>query len=643
MHIHKTIYSTILILLGLSNSVFGQKISYPAAGIAPALSLNADAVVRYDSTFMKVEMGVVQLVHKYAITILNNRGDRYAGFRETYSSFNTISNIKGRLIDAEGKQIQSLQKNKILDNSAFGTTISFHDDVRVKSYDFMHRAYPYTVEFEHEVNSNSSAYLPVWFPQADSRVAVERAVLNLIYYKTDSINFKLNNIPDSATKKNLAQGSYVYKIWALTDIPAFAYESYSGVSTQFPYIRMMAQNFILSGMKGSADSWQALGMFYYDLNKDRDGLSAISVTKMKEMTDTIPDTYQKVARLYRHLQENCRYVANEYGIAGWQTFKAEEVDKVGYGDCKGLSNYMKAMLQAIGIPSHLVLINAGNNSLWRSEASFVNNNFNHMILCVPLANDTIWLECTSTALPAGYLGTFTYDRPALLLTENGGVFTQTPAYDKEKSFIDRKVEVWLEPGKESNRITWNSLYSGIVQDDLLYIYKSKSAPKRKKWQKEILPFKSYEIEKESYETLSTKGKIPQVKEQMNILAEHLGVESGKRYTVDIPLRLDLMADIDNGSQRTLPINIDKDTRYALEYKINLPEGYKLESRPGNSSFKNDFVSFDYTIAVNGAVCTVSINFQQNKGIFPAAKYKDYIETEHRIKSSLSTISLSLLK
>jgi len=640
----KNIFCFILIiLLSYSNRLYAQKINYPVTNIVPALLSNADAVVRYDSTYAKVEMGNVQLIRKYAITILNSRAEKYAGFSEVYNSFNTINNIKGKLINAEGKQIKTLIKNNISDQSTFGASFSFHDDLRVKSYNFLHREYPYTVEYEYEVNSNSSAFLPSWLPQTGSRLAVEKAVYNLIYYKTDSINFRLYNLPDSALKKNLAQGSHVYKTWVLSNVPAYTYEPYSGAATSFPCLRMMAQNFTLSGLKGSAENWQSLGMFYYNLNKDRDSLPELSVNKFKAMTDTIPDTYGKIARLYRYLQENCRYVANEYGLAGWQTFKAAEVDKVGYGDCKGLSNYMKAMLRTIDIPAHLVLINAGENGYRKSEAQFVNNSFNHMILCVPLAQDTIWLECTSTALPAGYLGTFTCDRMALLLTEKGGVLAQTPAYNKEESYINQNVEVWLEPGKESNRVVLNTLYSGILQDDLLSVYKSKSVNKRKNWQKQSLPFKSYELTQETYEVQETKEKIPQIKERLDILAEHLSNESGKRYLINIPLNMDLMYSIDNGNKRTLPIEIDKDIRYAIEYKINLPEGYKVEARPENVNVNNDFVNMSYKVNISGNVCTVNINFEQHKGIFEVAKYNDYIATDKQVKAVLSNISLSMLK
>ena len=60
------------------------------------------------------------------------------------------------------------------------------------------------------------------------------------------------------------------------------------------------------------------------------------------------------------------------------------------------------------------------------DPAFPANNFNHVILCVPGQKDSIWLECTSNTASFAELGTFTENRNALLITENGGVLVPTP-------------------------------------------------------------------------------------------------------------------------------------------------------------------------------------------------------------------------
>jgi hypothetical protein len=86
---------------------------------------------------------------------------------------------------------------------------------------------------------------------------------------------------------------------------------------------------------------------------------------------------------------------------------------------------MKAALKAVGVRSHVAITNAEYNEE-PVDADFPANEFNHVILCVPQPKDSIWLECTSSTTEFNKLGTFTENRNALLITEDGGVMVPTP-------------------------------------------------------------------------------------------------------------------------------------------------------------------------------------------------------------------------
>ena len=62
---------------------------------------------------------------------------------------------------------------------------------------------------------------------------------------------------------------------------------------------------------------------------------------------------------------------------------------------------MRAMLKEIGIPSNYTTISTINRRLQKDYASV--GQMNHVILQVPLKNDTLWLECTNPQLPMGYV------------------------------------------------------------------------------------------------------------------------------------------------------------------------------------------------------------------------------------------------
>ena len=102
------------------------------------------------------------------------------------------------------------------------------------------------------------------------------------------------------------------------------------------------------------------------------------------------------------MQSKSRYIFVALGIGGWQPMLPDEVQKKGYGDCKGLSTYMKILLDEAGIPSYYCKINSANSSVSFDE-DFPKMGGNHIILMVPTEKGTIWLENTSQDIAFNHL------------------------------------------------------------------------------------------------------------------------------------------------------------------------------------------------------------------------------------------------
>jgi hypothetical protein len=81
----------------------------------------------------------------------------------------------------------------------------------------------------------------------------------------------------------------------------------------------------------------------------------------------------------------------QVGIGGWKPMLAGDVDRLGYADCKGLSNYTKALLKEIGVESNYAVIYGGRD-IKSMDNEFSSVEGNHVVLCIPNDEKYIWLE-----------------------------------------------------------------------------------------------------------------------------------------------------------------------------------------------------------------------------------------------------------
>ena len=438
---------------------------YPVATIAPALLKDAHVVKRMEESSLEI-VSLTEAVykHKYALTILDEAGQRHAGIVEQYDKLQKINTLTGALYDAAGNQLKKVKGKEINDYSAI-SDISLFEDNRIKVHDFNYGNYPYTVEYEVETEFNNTYGFPDFTPQLYEHASVEKSSFTFIMPEGYGLRYKAFNYATAPVITSTLKGKKVMT-WEVKNLPAitrpFASPPWHELT---PTVMFAPTEFQLEGFKGDASSWASYGKFQLQLNQNRDVLPPNMLTKVQQLTTGIADPKEKVRKLYEFMQSQTRYISIQLGIGGLQPFEAGFVAQKGYGDCKALSNYMYSLLKAAGIPSYYTTIRAGESTddLDLME-DFPSHQSNHIVLCVPLAKDTVWLECTSQSKPAGYMGGFTGNRKALAITEEGGKLIATPHYGVNENLQVRKIKSTVdEEGNLSATVYTSS--KAMRQDD----------------------------------------------------------------------------------------------------------------------------------------------------------------------------------
>lgn len=609
-------------LLLVSLKSMGQE--YAVSLIPDSLKENANVVKRVEEISVSIRSISKAIVkHKYAITILNENGDDYSAYSNEYTKMISLSDISGKLFDAEGKLIRSIKRKDISDMSV-SDDVSLLTDQRSKSFSFHHKTYPYTVEFEDEQVYDGIFFLPKWIPVEDEKMAVQISRFTVEVPSDYSLRyrqFSYQGEPGLTTAKNKTY------TWELKGFKAIIDEVLRPTWHDItPAVHIAPTEFEIGEYKGNMSSWQSLGQFFNQLNAGRGELPDQVKQAVKEVAGKYSTTSEKVTALYQYLQKNTRYISIQLGIGSWQPFDAKYVATNKYGDCKALSNYMVSILKEVGIKAHYVLVNAGANARTLIE-DFPSPSFNHVIACVPNGNDTIWLECTSQTVAAGYMGSFTGNRKALLMNDEGGHIVSTKTYVNSDNQQLRKVIATIDQQGNLKAVV-KTLFTGEQQELQHNLIHEATEEQRKKYLNEVISLPTYNVVNTLYK--EDKQALPSIYEELTIESPGFAPVSGKRLFVQPNLFNKFGTRLPALTQRKYPVVLKANYIDVDTVIISIPDGYNTESIPKPVNLKNDFGEYaiNFTVAGN-TIEMIRINKRSKKILNPEAyaeigKYFDAI-------------------
>jgi hypothetical protein len=398
-----------------------------------------------------------KLIRTDTVTIqINARsGDDAADIEIPYTKKDKLSVGDAWIEDMHGNIVRKLKKNEIKDRSVL-SGFSLYEDDFVKSFQLKHNVYPYKIVYSCQMIYSDFLSLFLWRPQYGRPQDINRFVITVEAPKDYPVKYrqKATSEPQITTGETSVQ-----YVWT-GNYKAIKKETEAEVSEKLPEITVLPLTFKY-GEKGSWDSWTSFGDWVALLNRGMDVLPPNEKQKIDRLLDGIADKKEKARVLYKYLQEYTRYVNVKIDVGGLKTYPASYVSENKYGDCKALSNYMKSMLAYAGIPAYYTLIYAGTRT-GNVDESFPYQAFNHVIVTIPLENDTAFLECTSKNIPFGYLGTFTQDRDAFLIIPGGSRFIHTPALTKEDVLCKRIIRIDGTNDAEIEMVCRGETYEEII-------------------------------------------------------------------------------------------------------------------------------------------------------------------------------------
>jgi len=193
----------------------------------------------------------------------------------------------------------------------------------------------------------------------------------------------------------------------------------------------------------SFQTWDEVGRWYWNLQKDRIEPTPAIRAKAAELTKGMTDDAARLHALYSFVSTQYRYIGIAFGIGRYQPHAADDVLTNNYGDCKDKHTLLASLLQASGITLYPALINS-SHKLDPDVPS--PSQFDHIIGYLPLGKDkeAVWLDTTSEIGPFAYLVPVLRDKPALVMSGEKAIQLVTtptdPPFPNTEAFkIDGKL------------------------------------------------------------------------------------------------------------------------------------------------------------------------------------------------------------
>lgn len=388
----------------------------------------SEAHIDYDSTFEKVEL-------EYARAIKPN----------------------GEVVDVGSRHIRDVSRylNFPLYSNARAYIISFPEITEGASIEYRLKIYRNQL-----INKKDFV---LGYPLQSSEPII-RADFNVTTPKDKPLHIKILNKKYNHFGARLKpvveqkEDRLIYR-WKFRDIPQIIPESNMPPQAQVnPAILISTFN-----------SWQDVYNWWWGLSKDKIKADSAIKEKVNQLIRDQSSEEAKVRAIYNFCAKEIRYVAVEYGQAGYEPHTAELIFQNKYGDCKDQSVLLVTMLREAQFLAWPVLI--ATKGYYNLNEDFPATLFNHCIAAVQLKDKIIFLDPTAETCSFGDLPADDQSRKVLLFKEDGYQIDNIPLDPAEKNLISQHFKIRLDNNENiaaEKSVSTHGIYDQAQRFWLLY-------------------------------------------------------------------------------------------------------------------------------------------------------------------------------
>jgi hypothetical protein len=226
-------------------------------------------------------------------------------------------------------------------------------------------------------------------------------------------------------------------------------------------------------------------------------------------------------------------------------------------------------------------------------------------------------------MPFAYIGTFTDDRYALLVTENGGQLRRTAYYPKEKNVRTTLADVNLDiTGNAKAKVVTS--YSGLQYDnESLAFVVSSSAEEQKKWFQKHTNIPTFDVA--TFSMTNKKDKIPTATVKMDLILNKYASVSNKRLFVTPNLMNRSTFIPEKVENRKTPFALGEGYTLIDTIRYHIPESIYPEFLPPDARYESRFGTYESGFKLDQGSLIYVRKLTRKDGQYPPEAYQELID------------------
>lgn len=490
-----------------------------------------------------------------------------------YDFFDEKSEIKNIVVkQSNGKSKSISEKREYFDQNGI-----FYSDAQVChfSLEFPTEGHEFIVKKEKHYDDFKyfpSLYFTEPFPILEQKVVF--AIPDWLELELKPFNFEGRNIKKEETYD--AKNNVRILTFTMKNLPGNQSENnVAGNSYLYPHVLILFKSFETKNGKTTVfESLDGLYAWYSSLVGSVKNDKTVIKTLAEKLTATAQTEEEKIKNIYYWVQNNIRYIAFEDGIAGYKPDAAQNVLEKRYGDCKGMANLTKEMLQSIGFDARLTWIGTHHLAYDYSTPCLAVDN--HMICAVQHEGTWHYLDATEEFNELGHYAERIQGRQVLIENEASFHLETIPAttHSNNKETILKTLKI------EDETLVGNAkrTYAGDSKAYVLIQYHNL----RNTWKEEAL---QYYLSRSDLNYKVSKIETSDLSQRDGIMTMNYDLEwknAVASFGDDLYISLDFdraFADFKFDEDREHGYLFEHKTHRVFEVELDIPEGYQVTNLP----------------------------------------------------------------